>query len=497
MGKNKKTPQEILQYTFGESDRFRLYGEILTRMVVNGFRNHKGTDIEIRSPVTAFCGLNGAGKSTLIQLAATAYANTTGESYFVQSFFVKNPALDRDVFSSNTFVRFEYWQPERKPRYKILRRNQGDKHWSGYKDRPSRAVYFAGVSHYIPLWERPRDFLFRYADKLVVSSHEEIAFKRSGEILGLPYSRRVRHNVQYKAKSNTLLSVGCRETDYSETNMGFGEARVQAILDDLERLPPKSLILFEEPETSLHPKAQYRLGEYLIGLAVEKGHQILLTTHSDWLLRALPPESIIFLQQAAEGVRLWPGLQNTYATSLMSEGTQKALTILVEDECAKIVLSEIIRLVDPNFLTQAVRIVPAGFRDPANQSSRGGGHDAIRRVMETLRRSKLRLAAVLDGDQTPDPEHQIFTLPGKSYPEAEIMACQRVQEVFKTRYNLTPADVRSLIADEPHQRYFSTLAELLAMPTDSLAVELAREYTQSLPPVQRENLVQALKEAGR
>jgi predicted ATPase len=495
MNTKRKTPQEILQWKYQEKDRYQHFGNIITRMLVNGFRCHQATEIDIRSAVTAFCGLNGTGKSTLIQLAATAYINTCGKSFWIKDFFVKNPKLDKGVFTADTFVRFDYCQPANDSRhYAILERDRRDLTWTGQARRPSLGVYFAGVSHYVPMWERPTDFIFRYADKLVVTSPEEVAFKRTGEILGLDYSRRIRHTVQYKTKSDMIRSVGRGSITYSETNMGFGEARIQAILDDLEQLPNQSLILFEEPETSLHPKAQRRMGEYLIELASERGHQVLLTTHSDWLLDALPPESLIFLQQTPEGLRPLPGLHTTYACGLVSEGDKKALTVLVEDDCARDVLAENIRLADPNFLS-VIRIVPAGYRDP-NERNRGGGHDAIRRVMDTLRLAKLRLAAVLDGDQKPDPEQQIFTLPGTHCPEEEILSSQAVEDLMKKTYLLSLNQVWALIEGQPHQSYFAVIAEKLALQGSFLRGELARQYARGLPPHQRTHLVEKLKKAA-
>ena len=62
-------PRNILQDKFAESDRFSNFGNVLTQMDIQGFRCHQNTVIDIRCPITAFCGLNGTGKSTILQLA--------------------------------------------------------------------------------------------------------------------------------------------------------------------------------------------------------------------------------------------------------------------------------------------------------------------------------------------------------------------------------------------------------------------------------------------
>lgn len=488
--KARKTPQGRLQGKFSSKERFRNFGNVLTRMCVTGFRGHQRTDISFRSPVTAFCGLNGAGKSTIIQLAAAAYKNIEGPSFFVHDFFARHPQLDRNAFSAGTQVRFEYCSESGDPSKTTLSRDASDRSWKGYRKRPERRVFFAGVSHYLPLWERG-DFVFRFADKLAIGAPEALAHKRSCEILGIDYNRRQRHAAGYRKKEDWIVSVERIEASYSETNMGFGEARIQYILDELESLPPQSLVLFEEPETSLHPRAQSRMGSYLIELAAEKGHQILLTTHSDWLLRALPTQSIVFLTNTSTGVQAWPGIHPLYAANLLNEGHERLFTILVEDECAKVVLAEMVRVVDPDFL-RVLRIVPAGFR-PDESTHRGGGRDAIVRVMESLRQASLGLAAVLDGNESEDPPNRVFKLPGTLAPEDEILKSQNVRQFFSDNYRLTMMKVKELIDGHVHQRYFDLIADYLVTSGEQLRGELAREYAKGLPISVVEGLVNHLK----
>ena len=62
-----------LQTMFELGNRWGCFGELLTRIRVQGVRCHSDTIIEIDSPIAAFCGANGTGKSTLLHLAAAAY----------------------------------------------------------------------------------------------------------------------------------------------------------------------------------------------------------------------------------------------------------------------------------------------------------------------------------------------------------------------------------------------------------------------------------------
>lgn len=67
---------------------------------------------------------------------------------------------------------------------------------------------------------------------------------------------------------------------------GHGSRQVAAIVTQLFWAPPGSLIMIEEPEISLHPEAQVKLGE-LFAEAIQEDKQVIATTHSHFLLLAL------------------------------------------------------------------------------------------------------------------------------------------------------------------------------------------------------------------
>jgi predicted ATPase len=49
---------------------------------------------------------------------------------------------------------------------------------------------------------------------------------------------------------------------------------------------PSSVLLLEEPEANLHPNLQSRLADLLVEL-IGSGHQVLVETHSEYLVRRL------------------------------------------------------------------------------------------------------------------------------------------------------------------------------------------------------------------
>jgi predicted ATPase len=69
-------------------------------------------------------------------------------------------------------------------------------------------------------------------------------------------------------------------------NVGFGLTQLFPILVQLLASKPGSLLVIENPEVHLHPRAQQDIGE-LIAKAAQTGMQIILETHSDHVLNGI------------------------------------------------------------------------------------------------------------------------------------------------------------------------------------------------------------------
>ena len=485
--------RSILQRKFERRDRFDNFGNVLTKITISGFRGHLNTIVEFQSPITAFCGLNGCGKSTVVELAAAAYRPHNGGPYQISTFFAVGP-LDPTPFLPQASVRFDYWQNDQTVRSIALSRTERS-NWSGYRGRPQRQVAFISADIHIPRVER-HDFVVRRAAHLQVEATTDLAevLARSQAVLGQTYTSVQRKAVRTGTSRAEVLSTSRGGVSYSEVHMGCGEGRVQSMIHRLEAVPEKSLIVLEEPESALHQSTQSRLGTYLVDLAIRKGHQILLTTHSDFILRALPQLSAVFLHKTATGPQPIAGIPSMQAVSLLTEGHAPALTIIVEDNCARAILTEIIRRIDANFLT-SVRIVVAGRRDVAGHTV-GGGNTAIKATMATLAQARLRVAAVLDGDATSNPELNVFKLPGTQAPEREILAVPEVRAYVQTIYGIGLADFLAGLGNVDHHKYFTNLAMRAQVSVEQLTGELAREYAARVPTNDVMPLVQQLKDAA-
>jgi len=122
-----------------------------------------------------------------------------------------------------------------------------------------------------------------------------------------------------------LLRAGYRDEN-AKVNLelefaGFGSKQILPVITQLFCAPKGALILIEEPEISLHPEAQIWLLA-MFADAIRDGKQIVITTHSQTLLTALP--------EVAKGHEMTPDQVCIYHFS--REGTQTSATKLEVDK---------------------------------------------------------------------------------------------------------------------------------------------------------------------
>lgn len=476
-----------LQGLFIPNKRFENFGQVLVRLLVKGFRAHENTLIEFDSPITAFCGLNGTGKSTLLQIATAAYKAT--DRYYISDFIFAGK-LDSKVIRPDASAKYEYCQATQPggvftnqevtvSRSKTSKRNQ----WIGYKRQPHRAVYFAGVGLYLPRVEE-RDAATRYASSITVSSTSPVSTETQSyitKILGTSYKSANENDVTAGRKATKVVSVERGSAEYSELHMGCGEGRIYHIVRALEALPEKSLVALEEPETSLHASSQYRFGQYLVDLAIRKRHQIIITTHSEFIMLALPERSRICLVPTGAGTQIIKSVGVRQAISLMSDNHVRALHILVEDDVAKALIIALLRAQDP-FLLRTVEVIEAGDKTK------------IQSLMEVMSEAKLPVCAVRDGDVGANPKLRLFKLFGTAPPEKEIILSEGFKSYAASKWSLVVQDILAeLERMTDHHHWFGEISRRTGIPRDDIIKEGAEEYLKGIADTEKVALVNQIK----
>ena len=135
-----------------------------------------------------------------------------------------------------------------------------------------------------------------------------------------------------------LAIQGNPVTYHSEKHFSLGELCILKLLKLLRWVPNNSLIVIDELEMALHPRAQIKLLEYLVEQADNKHLTIIFSTHSVTLLKASDRRKIIYLEKQDDGeTKPIVGCFPTYAIGNIAaeEETLPDIVIYVEDLFAK------------------------------------------------------------------------------------------------------------------------------------------------------------------
>lgn len=183
-------------------------------------------------------------------------------------------------------------------------------------------------------------------------------------ILGREYqsAQFIRHSLYPGNRGQDISVIFNRGFEYSEAFAGSGEIAAVSAVVQILAADPYSLILLDEPETSLHPGAQRALLRFLLEQIKEKKHQIVISTHSSDFLDGLPPEAIKVLEDNGNSqTRALARCSPYVALHRLGRPTQNKRRILVEDSLAALLVTQASKLLDPGEAAALeVRVAPGG-----------------------------------------------------------------------------------------------------------------------------------------
>lgn len=333
------------------------YGKpALKKMDINGLRGLHNFSIKFNYPVVAIAGENGTGKSTILGCVACAYHSVENykqinrgnlPAYYRFSDFIIRSRFDPAFKGAE--VTWHY-SGKGYPKSHTAKKN---KKWSKYDKRPGRPVQFSGISRVLPAIEQ-RVLISHFVGK---GRNEQVAVndnlvRLSARVLGKNYSGAQKVG----SKKGYTLNVVNFGSSYSSFNMGAGEDVVFDILSILDFVPNDSLIVIEEIETGLHPKAQTELVKIILEFSLKKHLQVIFTTHSSEVLEALPPQGRILLMRRGDKVNPEYKVSGEYAFSKLSSQITPELSIYTEDIIAKEILLECL----PLRIRNRVKIINVG-----------------------------------------------------------------------------------------------------------------------------------------
>lgn len=101
-------------------------------------------------------------------------------------------------------------------------------------------------------------------------------------------------------------------------------------------LPRYGLVLIDEIESSLHPRAQRRLIRDLSEQCRQRELQIILSTHSPYILEELPPQARMYILKSQGLRKVMTGVSPEFALTKMDDDVYPECDCYVEDGNSKI-----------------------------------------------------------------------------------------------------------------------------------------------------------------
>lgn len=370
-------------------------------MELTNLRGWTGHRIEFGFPIVAVVGENGSGKSTILQAAAASYRSPgrTKKMKFASDFFPDTPW---DTITQAT-INYSIREGSKSTTDSVRKPTN---RWRGNPGRPERTIYYIDLSRIQPL--SARSGYLRLAKAAIKEGKSRLfdsdVVKRLSKIMGVSYDSAKMASAAIDAK-RLVPVVNRKGTSYSGFHQGAGELTAAELLS--VHFDKYSLVIIDEVESSLHPRAQRRLVRDLAEIAREKEVQFILSTHSPYVLAELPAEGRMLIVESGDGKSTVAGVSPEFAMSRMDEENHPECDVYVEDDVSAALVREIL-IYNEADLTFRILITPYGAASVGLSLG----------IMAEQKRFPRKTVVFLDGDQ--ESAAGVGLLPGDDAPEIAV-----------------------------------------------------------------------------
>ena len=420
-------------------------------------------EVEVVRPITLICGENGAGKSSLLHTLLHAVtrdgAPVDGSSYcrpldgaleFVE-IEVSSEGGSTPLRKSEDIA--DYFFPnEGGPRFAFI---------DAGMHVPAILEFIKRDSNFTDLIEGVDPVRFD-ADALELASF----------IVGRSYTGISVFEISDSAFGDVLpyFRVESQGATYDTVDMGYGEIAVFYLLWVLGRVEAGALILIEEPETFLSPRAQTALVDVIAQHVVRRKLQVIMTSHSGAIAARMLNDEIIYTTRSSGKVALHSPARTADLVARLGLVPEKVFVFFLEDHAAEIFARVLIDNYS-NRLSGSVEYVKCD------------GEGNVLRALEVIPAGLRQVAhvAVLDGDQRAvyegDDERVIF-LPGSVAPDELLIEYAKSlgEEDLGSLLGVAGTSVSRAVShadgDEPHD-WIHTFSKSLSIPFSEVFRRLA------------------------
>lgn len=397
--------QLFRQFDHGDGE----WQKFIKSIKITNIHGWTGQEMQFKFPVVAVVGENGIGKSTFLKAAVCAYDNQAGKSFYPSKMFMSTQWDEPALSGASIEYTVRLGNSSRNLKWKKTQ----DWGFAPKGKKPKRNTYFLDISRTLPL-----DATAGYA-KIAMTANTEAGnsyalnednLRDLSFVLGQEYI-----NARFTGTDiNTTREVGLLTKNYGEISQfhqGAGEDTMLDLFKLLQEIPTQSLLVIDEVENSLHPQAQRRLVRYLLKLARTKKLQIILSTHSPFVLEELPLQARIMLVKLSDRKEIVYGVSSQYALSTIDEGEHPEVYVHLEDDEAITFFWEILKKDAARYDEYTKKISTKAV----------GSCSVVGTLNELAMQDKLpyKSISIVDGDKR-EEYPKCLSLPGTKAPERMV-----------------------------------------------------------------------------
>ena len=338
-------------------------------------------------------GANGAGKSTVLSSLAQLGDHGALDRFFTPD--IRFSDSDADEVYQDSLIRFENGEKSAEFRFR-------GGHWCAAEGQTEAAPDLFGFSRVVFAGEKRKVFPEpgeTFSIRQVRPAPDTLR-SVAAEIFDDEKFRQL-HIVKSEVTGREFFLIRCSTAEgdrfFSENNFGSGERAVLRLIARLRELPPSALVLLDEAEMALHPRARKRLWDHLSRTAAARSFVILVSTQSASLIRGADRGSLLLLENdGADGLVCRSDVYPAAVLGEMAlpEDILPEILLLVEDQEAAMLLDAIVEKLRTSMEEEFpyCRILPVG------------GYMQVVILMDNLSRvlpAYIQKRAVLDRDARP------------------------------------------------------------------------------------------------
>lgn len=396
--------------------------------------NIKTGTLDFSYGVNAICGANGVGKSTILECI----------NYLLSAGVIQEK---KDIFlSSKLKLNLVYKGEEKECNSETI---HDIEEWF---DTEGEIKYIkTGSSVNCMLRFKSEKNIEDYLD----STEEELFSKKDleniSQIIGKRYEECKAYMIEETSlyKSDPFFIVKSKEIEYDTRNMGVGEHSVIYLYYYLKNMK-NSIILLEEPENFIPPYSQKNFINIISRLCVDNKINMILTTHSNYILEEIPEEHILLLRKNPINDKLIINkvYNQEYLKPLGLEYKTKGY-LLVEDIVAKYFCMSIIKILSPE-LYNRYRII-----------SVKGGCTEIAKILKCHKSEEYQfeIIGIFDGDMNTDDKRIELEATKFNWKHIYLPYDKDAEEIFQSiLYSSKGIDICNLLYKKEDE-FFKALSD--------------------------------------